>query len=207
MVVPNISLNVTIVWEKSSPVLLWGIGGAPEIQISISQRFEILCHVWSTSLILYRLSGQLRLCFVRLTSNSFHGKNESWEKTWNPHIHLMVTMPDFQQHNLSESFCLLHCVIAILLWRVNVPIPPHRSPPLGDYTSTVESSLLSGWTPSWYFENHVISSNFWFLTARKKIITLVRIVTQVPLPPPTNLIAPHVKEKRREKENRGELVM
>ena len=73
-VVPNISLNVMIFQGKPSPILLWGIKKSSsdltgEIEISVSQRFEILSHVWSTSLILYTSSGQLRLCFGRLTSN------------------------------------------------------------------------------------------------------------------------------------------
>lgn len=128
-----------------------------EIQISISPRSEILSHDWRMSLILCRTSGQLRPCFGRLTSNAFHGKNESWRKTRNPHIHLMVTVPGFQQHNLFESFYLLHSLIAILIWSVNVPICPYRSPALRDYISMVEYSLPSGWTPRWYFENHALS--------------------------------------------------
>lgn len=51
----------------------------------------------------------------------------------------MVTMPGFQQHNLSESFCFLLCLITI--WRVNVSVTTHRSPPLGDYISMVKGSV------------------------------------------------------------------
>lgn len=112
-------------FEGNHPKFSFGLSGrvpviSPErFGSRISQSFEILSHVWSMSSVLYRSSGQLRLWFGRLSSNSFHGKNQTVKNSWKPHSHHV-----WLQCKFSESFCLLHCPITMVVWSVNVLFSP-----------------------------------------------------------------------------------
>lgn len=101
----------------------------------------------------------------------------------------------FWEHS---SHALPRCVI----WRGNVPIPPYRSPSRDDYISMVESSLTAE-HPDDILTFMPFLHISGFCDCQEKNHNL-SIITQVLLSPTTNLIDPHVKEKKGEKQKRNQ---